>query len=262
MSSLGDRHREHRRRHGRPGEEPRVPIWARPEPGRRRPRYSREQIAEVAVAIADGEGFEAVAMRRVAAELGASPMSLYHYLDGKEDLIALMDDALMAETLLAASELPGDWRQAVAAIARRTRDVYLRHPWALAALHGEKATPSTPIAPHSWAHFEQSLAALDGAPLTILSKLDLLATVDDLVTGHALRAGEIAIRRRTAPEPAEAARTFGEELLRTGRFPHIAEMAGDPDADALAASILDEGHLAEQFERGLRLLLDGWTAGG
>ena len=56
------------------------PIWARPEPGERRARRAREQIAQAAIAIADAEGFEAVSMRRIAAELGAGTMTLYHYV--------------------------------------------------------------------------------------------------------------------------------------------------------------------------------------
>src|SRR5262245_48895505 len=58
-----------RSRRARGGED--QPIWSRPEPGERRPAYTREQIAETAIAIADAEGFEAVSMRRIASELGA-----------------------------------------------------------------------------------------------------------------------------------------------------------------------------------------------
>jgi AcrR family transcriptional regulator len=147
--------------------EDRRPIWLRPEPGSRRPRFTRDQIAAVAVAIADAEGFEAVAIRRVAAELDTSPMSLYHYIERKDDLVALMDDALMAETVIPDDELPEDWRQAVATIARRTRTVFLRHPWALAALHGHNAPSSTPMSPNAWRHFEQQLAVLARSPLDV-----------------------------------------------------------------------------------------------
>ena len=36
---------------------PDAPIWVRPAPGSRRPKLSREQIAQAALAIADSEGF-------------------------------------------------------------------------------------------------------------------------------------------------------------------------------------------------------------
>jgi hypothetical protein len=48
--------------------------------------YTREQIAETAIAIADAEGFEAVSMRRIAAELGAGTMTLYYYVRTKDEL--------------------------------------------------------------------------------------------------------------------------------------------------------------------------------
>src|SRR5262249_61127857 len=85
-----------------------LPTGPRPEPGPRRPRFSREEIASAALQIADEEGFAAVSMRRVAAQLGAGTMTLYHYVQSKDDLVALMDDALMAEVLVPEVELPLD----------------------------------------------------------------------------------------------------------------------------------------------------------
>jgi len=99
---------------------------------KRKPQLTREKIAMVALAIADKEGFEVVSMRRVAQELKAGTMSLYYYVKGKDDLIAAMDDALMGEILL--PSVPKDWRRAMIEIAKRTRAVFLRHPWALVAM--------------------------------------------------------------------------------------------------------------------------------
>ena len=49
--------------------------------------------------MADAEGFDAVSMRRVASELGAGTMTLYHYVRTKDELVALMDNAIMGEVL-------------------------------------------------------------------------------------------------------------------------------------------------------------------
>src|SRR4029453_10963234 len=108
--------------------QPTGPIWMRPEPGSRRLRYSRQQIAQTALAIADAEGIQAVTMRRLAAELGAGTMTLYHYVRSKDDLVALMEDAIMGELLVPDDQLPTDWRQALTAIAPRTRATFPRHP--------------------------------------------------------------------------------------------------------------------------------------
>ena len=42
----------------------------------------------------------------------------------------------MGESLLSDDESPDDWREALAAIARQTREVFLRHPWAPHSLQG------------------------------------------------------------------------------------------------------------------------------
>src|ERR1700754_4378668 len=105
------------------------PIWGRPAPGERKPAHTRERIAEAALRIADAEGFEAVTMRRVAAELGAGTMTLYHYVRNKDELAALMDDAVMGELLIGEDELAEGWRDALAQIARRSYGAFQRHPW-------------------------------------------------------------------------------------------------------------------------------------
>jgi AcrR family transcriptional regulator len=232
-----------------------LPIWFRPEPGARRPRFSREQIAAAALEIADADGFDAVSMRRIATKLGAGTMSLYRYISAKSDLVALMDDALMGESLVPEGELPGDWREAVALIARQTRDALLRHPWAVQSLQGRGAgRQDGAFGPNGLKHFEQSLAAVAGAPLDTRAKLDLLANVDDFVFGHVLRAGEAQERAGQADSAyAETVVAFITEQLRSGQFPHIAALAQDPAAQ----SMLDTAALDERFERGLQALLDG-----
>src|SRR5207248_5001026 len=101
--------------------------------------HSGEQIARAAVRIADAQGFEAVTMKRIAAELGAATMTLYYYVRGKADVVALMQDAVLAEILVPGDELPAGWRDATAAIARRTRQVLMAHPWSLSSLDDAQA---------------------------------------------------------------------------------------------------------------------------
>src|SRR6476469_7755923 len=125
-------------------------IWTRPEPGTRRPKFTRDQLAAAALAIADAEGFTAVSMRRIAADLGAGTMTLYHYVRTKDELVALMDDAIMAEVLIPPGELPAHWHGALTAIATRTWDVLMRHPWAPHHLQ------NAPAGPNAMRHFEQS----------------------------------------------------------------------------------------------------------
>src|SRR5262245_27967501 len=65
-------------------------VWTRPEPGSRKPRFNRDEIAAAAVRIADAEGLEALSMRRLAVELDAGTMTLYHYVRTKDELLALV----------------------------------------------------------------------------------------------------------------------------------------------------------------------------
>jgi AcrR family transcriptional regulator len=228
-----------------------VPIWARPEPAARSPRFSREQIAAAALAIADAEGFEAVSMRRVAGILGSGTMSLYRYIATRADLLALVDDALMGEALVR-GELPADWREAVAEVARRTRAAYLRHPWAVQVLQGRPAAEAAVAGPNGMRRFEQSLAALASAPLSTAAKLDLLAIVDDYVFGHLLHAAEAA-GRLAQDATAQPMADYLRVQLGSGEFPHLAALAQDPGAGSLA----DLARLDIRFEHGLRLVIDG-----
>ncbi|REE98277.1 TetR/AcrR family transcriptional regulator [Thermomonospora umbrina] len=105
-------------------------IWLRPERPARgpRPAYSRAQIIEAAVRVADAEGLEAASMRRVAVEIGAGTMSLYRYVPRREDLIELMIDHVHGEL-----DLPdrptGDWRADLTLLAERLRAMSVRHSW-------------------------------------------------------------------------------------------------------------------------------------
>ncbi|HEX2821208.1 MAG TPA: hypothetical protein VHO07_13725, partial [Streptosporangiaceae bacterium] len=100
------------------------------EPGDR--RKLGEELARGEVR---ASGDEAVTMKRIAAELGAGTMTLYYYVRTKADVVALMQDAILADLLISEDELRSQWPDAVAAIARRTRDVLLAHPWSLSSLN-------------------------------------------------------------------------------------------------------------------------------
>jgi AcrR family transcriptional regulator len=224
-------------------------IWLRPQPGERSGRLTREKISAAALAIADAEGFEAVSMRQIAARLGTSTMALYHYVPTKADLIALMDDALMGEILVPAGQLPGGWREAISAIARRTRDVFAHHPWALLSMRG------APPGPNAMRHFEQSLEALAEAPMSVQGKLTLLQVVDDFVFGHALRAAEARAWVGTNANRARSAEAFGQQLLETGAFPRTAALFAG--ASAREAARHRRWLTEDRFESALTIVLDG-----
>jgi len=232
-----------------------LPIWLRREPGDRKPRFTRETIARAALAIADAEGFEAVSMRRLAESLGAGTMTLYHYVRTKAELVALMDDALMGEVVLPGDELPKGWREALTAIARRTRDVFRRHPWALVSMRG--AVPG----PNSARHFEQSLAALSRTSFDRRTTLELLALVDDFVFGHTLRSAERQPSSAAEPDArmVAAMRAWATRQYDSGAFPHTLALFGRMSAEKAVAEATGADDEEGRFERGLATLLDGVT---
>ncbi len=193
----------------------------------------------MAIEVADAEGLEAVSMRRLARDLRAGAMSLYHYFDSRDELLELMGDTVAGEMLV--PSLPPDWRPALEAIAQHSRDMFLRHPWILAALH-EKPL----ITPNLLRHIEQSaqsVSGLRGVDPDLLS--GIVAAVDDYTIGFTMRelggAGRGSAARFDEPEV--------RYLIESGEFPLIAEfLAGGARPPRM------------DFETGLAWLLDGFAA--
>ncbi|MFE9251779.1 TetR/AcrR family transcriptional regulator [Streptomyces sp. NPDC007088] len=64
----------------------------------------RERITAATVRLLDEEGLSKFSMRRLAAELDVTAMSVYWYVDTKDDLLELALDAVMAELLTGGPE--------------------------------------------------------------------------------------------------------------------------------------------------------------
>ena len=63
----------------------------------RRVELSRAAIVERALTVMDTEGPDAVTIRRIAQEFGVTPMALYWHVANKDELLAAMGDALLAD---------------------------------------------------------------------------------------------------------------------------------------------------------------------
>ena len=193
----------------------------------------------MAIEVADAEGLEAVSMRRIARDLRSGAMSLYHYFDSRDELLELMGDTVAEEMLV--PSLPSEWRPALEAIAQRSRDMFLRHPWILATLHEQPL-----ITPNLLRHIEQSaqsVSGLRGVDPDLLS--GIVSAVDDYTIGFTMRemggAGRGSAARFDEPEV--------RYLIESGEFPLIAQF--------LAAGARPP---RTDFETGLAWLLDGFAA--
>ncbi|MER7772986.1 TetR/AcrR family transcriptional regulator [Kitasatospora sp. NPDC096140] len=137
-------------------------LTAEEKPGRRGPRQARStgEIAAAAVAVADAEGVDAVTMRRVAQELGLSPMALYTYVPGKAELLDLMLDTVYA-TMPRSAPAGDGWRARVTAVADDNRALHRAHPWVAAV-----STSRPPLGPGLMAKYEYELRAFEDTGLT------------------------------------------------------------------------------------------------
>jgi AcrR family transcriptional regulator len=89
----------------------------------------RERITAVTVRLLDAEGLGKFSMRRLAAELNVTAMSVYWYVDTKDDLLELALDAAYGELRLPGTGPGDDWRDQLRVLAGEYRGLLVRHPW-------------------------------------------------------------------------------------------------------------------------------------
>ena len=95
-----------------------------------RPRQallSRQRIVEVAAALVDAEGLDAVSTRRLAAELGVRGPSLYNHFANKDEILDAVADAVTATVDVSFFETH-DWREALRLWGRSYRAALVAHP--------------------------------------------------------------------------------------------------------------------------------------
>jgi AcrR family transcriptional regulator len=217
------------------------PVWSRPPP-ERRPRLTREAIVAAGLRLADAEGLDAVSIRRVAAVLGARPMTLYGHIERKDDLLDLMFDEL-AGTVLEGEPLPPGWREALVVIATRKRRLCLAHPWAV-DLYARRPR----VGPNSVLQLERSIIALRPLTADLVQAVRVVNAVDDYTMGHVTR--ELTYDAGGAADWNRAMRPYLAGLAASGQYPALAPLLAEPlqeDGDAT-------------FATGLGWLLDGIAA--
>jgi AcrR family transcriptional regulator len=227
-------------------------IWFRQEPASRRPAHTRADIARAALEIADSEGFDAVSMRKVAQRLGAGTMTLYHYVRNKNELLALMSDAVMAEVVLPEGELSDDWREALTQIANRSHDAFSAHHWVF-----QKISDDGVPGPNGMRHFEQSLQAVAPLGLDREQTFEVIGQIDDYVFGYSLR--EVQEREEQEHGWSPEVVDFFRRELATGAYPLINEFFGE-DFEATFEEAMEFMADESRFDRGLARLLDGIEA--
>ena len=206
---------------------------------------TRERIVGAGIALADRHGLAAVSIRRIAAQLGSSPMALYHYVPSKRDLLNLILDAINAEFAWPAAR-SADWRSTLSHFARESRRSLKRHPWA-----GALRAADPEYGPECIRTLESLLKTLSEFGLDTRTATRALGVLFVFVNGFvAAETGQAMLqdskgRRHTANQPR-----FSSAVLATGKFPNVARFL------AMGAELPDD----DGFERALHWILDGIEA--
>ena len=199
---------------------------------------SVQRVVVEALRLADRDGVEGLSMRRLAGELGAGAMSLYHYVANKDELLDAMIDVVFGEIELPPDDT--DWQTALRLRATSARRVLARHPWAVSLMES-RTTPG----PANLRHREAVFACLRRAGFSVVMATHANWVLDSYVYGFALQ--EASLPFDTAQELTDMAEDVYLPQLPLDEFPYLNESAA-----ALAAAGYDP---AGEFLFGLDLVL-------
>ena len=92
-----------------------------------RPRLSKSTVVSRALELADRGGVDSLTIRRLATELGVTPMALYWHFRSKEELLAALSDHIWSEVDLAVDQ-SAPWPDQLRAIMESLVGVLRAHP--------------------------------------------------------------------------------------------------------------------------------------
>jgi TetR/AcrR family tetracycline transcriptional repressor len=111
-----------------------------------RTRLTKQVVVERALALGDAEGLEALTIRRLATELGVTPMALYWHFRNKEELLAGLGDQIWSE-LDTDVDPSAPWHLQLRGLLESLLHVLRAHPCASQLiLEGEKQSNAALVA--------------------------------------------------------------------------------------------------------------------
>ncbi len=241
---------------GRKG--PRASVWLAEE-GRRGGRrggqpsgLDRERITAATVRLLDAEGLARFSMRRLATGLNVTAMSVYWYVDSKDELLELALDAVFGELRRPAAEADPDWRGQLRALARENRTLLVRHPW-VSPLVGTYLN----IGPRSldFSRAVQDVVRRSGLPAH--RQAGAIAAVFRFVYGYGTIEGRFLARAQgTGLSPDEY---YQDSMTAVSESPDTAADVIEGSRDIMAARGGDT--VAEMLDRDFEFALDLLVAG-
>ncbi len=215
---------------------------------------SREVILTAAIAMADEDGVSAVTMRRLGHRLGVEAMSLYRYVNGREDLLEGVTDRLVAQVRTdpsaATSPLDG-WQAYLQWFAHAVRDLATSHP-GLFPLIATRHPAATWLRPplRSVAVVEDFLTALTDRGLSDRQAVGVYRSFTSFLLGQLLlETASLGAATGPVEEPineGDAPVPTSDEAVDLESYPTVRRLR----------STLSEDRSHEEFEKGLEALLD------
>ena len=220
-----------------------------------RKTLSRARIVAAAIAFVDEHGLTALTMRRLGRQLGVEAMSLYRYVNGREDLLEGMVDHMVAQLHLRpdGSELgPADgWQAHLQWLAHGVRDLAREHPKVfplIATRHPAAPWLRPPL--RSLRVVEDFLSMLISRGFSDGRAVMAYRAFSSFLLGHLLlEATVLGAQTGPAEEPLDEGTSDvpnADQELDLKNFPHIERLE----------TLLSEDHSGAEFERALEDLLD------
>jgi AcrR family transcriptional regulator len=220
-----------------------------------RPGLSRDRIISTAIDFIDRHGLTALTMRRLGNELGVEAMSLYRYVNGREDLLEGVVDHMVAElhlrsddALLTATE---GWQAYLQWLAHGVRSLAREHPKVfplIATRHPAAPWLRPPL--RSLRVVEDFLSTLIARGFDDARAVEAYRAFSSFLLGHLLlEASLLGAQTGPAEEPLDEGESDvpnADQALDVANFPHIQRLEGK----------LSEDHATAEFERALEDLLD------
>ena len=207
--------------------------------GQERAPLSRERVLRAAVEVADVGGISGLTIRSLAQELGVKPMSVYHHVANKDEILDGIVDIVFSEIELPTAE--GEWLSEIHKRAGSARRVLRRHPWAIGLLESR-----TSPGPATLRHHDANIAVLRAAGFSVEMTAHAYALIDSFVYGFALQEAALPFESDTLAEVAAPMM----EMFAAGEYPHLVELTTE--------FVLQPGYdFGNEFEFGLDQILEG-----
>jgi AcrR family transcriptional regulator len=137
-----------------------------------------DRMADAALRLVDSHGVEGLTVRALARELGVGTMTLYWYVQNKDEVLDLIGDRILAE--VPAPSLDIDWKESVRQGAAAVRAAFLRHARAVPIVVQQGA-----LGPSALRLLDSTIGVFRAAGFSDQDSVDAYVVLSNLVTGFA-----------------------------------------------------------------------------